>query len=132
MGGEAVARSRAHLEAGRITHIVNASAYITPETFRAAENGAAADGGPALTYRSLWLRDCPGEDLLWCVLPDTVGAYSDHRMPRSPHYGISSRSVMMDVADWLADARAEGGCVLVHCAQGVSRSCSLVCLTALM
>jgi predicted protein tyrosine phosphatase len=59
-------------------------------------NHHAAD--PAFTYLRLNLYDHASEDILWFVYP---------------------------ALDFIAAARAAGGRVLLHCAQGVSRSCSL-------
>ncbi|KAK7399610.1 hypothetical protein VNO78_10795 [Psophocarpus tetragonolobus] len=52
-----------------------------------------------LVYKTLWLRDSPSEDIT---------------------------SILYDVFDYLEDVRQQGGRVLVHCCQGVSRSSSLV------
>jgi predicted protein tyrosine phosphatase len=59
-------------------------------------NHHAAD--PAFTYLRLNLYDHASEDILWFVYP---------------------------ALDFITAARAAGGRVLLHCAQGVSRSCSL-------
>ena len=121
LGSDAVARSRQVLAEQGITHVLNATAYSSPEYFRPVSGavteascalsasppqhgGTAADGGPALQYFSLWLQDTPGEDLL-CVL--------------------------YDACDWLDAVRRGGGRVLVHCSQGVSRSAAL-CIAYLM
>ncbi|CAJ1938201.1 unnamed protein product [Sphenostylis stenocarpa] len=50
-------------------------------------------------YKTLWLRDSPSEDIT---------------------------SILYDVFDYFEDVRQQGGRVLVHCCQGVSRSTSLV------
>ncbi|RWR86024.1 Dual specificity phosphatase [Cinnamomum micranthum f. kanehirae] len=50
-------------------------------------------------YKTLWLQDSPSEDIT---------------------------SILYDVFDYFEDVRAQGGRVLVHCCQGVSRSTSLV------
>lgn len=50
-------------------------------------------------YKTLWLRDSPTEDIT---------------------------SILYDVFDYFEDVREQGGRVLVHCCQGVSRSTSLV------
>ncbi|XP_019435997.1 PREDICTED: protein-tyrosine-phosphatase MKP1-like [Lupinus angustifolius] len=50
-------------------------------------------------YKTLWLQDSPTEDIT---------------------------SVLYDVFDYFEDVREQGGRVLVHCCQGVSRSSSLV------
>ncbi|XP_058735762.1 protein-tyrosine-phosphatase MKP1-like [Vicia villosa] len=50
-------------------------------------------------YKTLWLRDSPTEDIM---------------------------SILYDVFDYFEDVRVQGGRVLVHCCQGVSRSTSLV------
>ncbi|KAJ7956760.1 Protein-tyrosine-phosphatase MKP1 [Quillaja saponaria] len=50
-------------------------------------------------YKTLWLRDSPSEDIT---------------------------SILYDVFDYFEDVREQGGRVLVHCCQGVSRSTSLV------
>lgn len=50
-------------------------------------------------YRTLWLQDSPSEDIT---------------------------SILYDVFDYFEDVREQGGRVLVHCCQGVSRSTSLV------
>ncbi|KAM1028635.1 hypothetical protein FF1_041199 [Malus domestica] len=50
-------------------------------------------------YRTLWLQDSPTEDIT---------------------------SILYDVFDYFEDVREQGGRVLVHCCQGVSRSTSLV------
>ncbi|CAL0327972.1 unnamed protein product [Lupinus luteus] len=50
-------------------------------------------------YKTLWLQDSPTEDIT---------------------------SVLYDVFDYFEDVRDQGGRVLVHCCQGVSRSSSLV------
>ncbi|XWS63743.1 hypothetical protein CRYUN_Cryun06bG0127900 [Craigia yunnanensis] len=52
-----------------------------------------------LVYKTLWLQDIPSEDIT---------------------------SVLYDVFDYFEDVREQGGRVLVHCFQGVSRSTSLV------
>ncbi|KAH6771229.1 mitogen-activated protein kinase phosphatase 1 [Perilla frutescens var. hirtella] len=52
-----------------------------------------------LVYMTLWLQDCPSEDIT---------------------------SILYDVFDYFEDVQAQGGRVLVHCCQGVSRSTSLV------
>ncbi|XP_050898101.1 protein-tyrosine-phosphatase MKP1 [Lathyrus oleraceus] len=50
-------------------------------------------------YKTLWLQDSPTEDII---------------------------SILYDVFDYFEDVRLQGGRVLVHCCQGVSRSTSLV------
>ncbi|KAK4256646.1 hypothetical protein QN277_006345 [Acacia crassicarpa] len=50
-------------------------------------------------YKTLWLQDSPTEDIT---------------------------SILYDVFDYFEDVREQGGRVLVHCCQGVSRSSSLV------
>ncbi|GAB4840481.1 hypothetical protein Ancab_021250 [Ancistrocladus abbreviatus] len=52
-----------------------------------------------LLYKTLWLKDSPSEDIT---------------------------SILYDVFDYFEDVREQGGQVLVHCSQGVSRSTSLV------
>ncbi|CAI9767905.1 unnamed protein product [Fraxinus pennsylvanica] len=52
-----------------------------------------------LGYKTLWLQDSPSEDIT---------------------------SIFYDVFDYFEDVREQGGRVLVHCCQGVSRSTSLV------
>ncbi|XP_074309994.1 protein-tyrosine-phosphatase MKP1 [Silene latifolia] len=52
-----------------------------------------------LGYKTLWLQDSPSEDIT---------------------------SILYDVFDYFEDVREQGGRVLVHCCQGVSRSTSLV------
>ncbi|KAK4777828.1 hypothetical protein SAY87_018015 [Trapa incisa] len=52
-----------------------------------------------LVYKTLWLQDSPSEDIT---------------------------SILYDVFDYFEDVREQGGRVLVHCCQGVSRSTSLV------
>lgn len=52
-----------------------------------------------LVYKTLWLQDSPTEDIT---------------------------SILYDVFDYFEDVREQGGRVLVHCYQGVSRSTSLV------
>ena len=107
VGGDTVARSREALSAAGVTHVLNATGFASPEYFRAAgpaPGAPAADGGPSLCYKTLWLQDTPGEDL-GCVLYDTF--------------------------DWLESVRAGGGVALVHCSQGVSRSVAL-CTAYLM
>lgn len=52
-----------------------------------------------LVYKTLWLQDSPSEDIT---------------------------SILYDVFDYFEDVRKQGGRVLVHCCQGVSRSTSLV------
>ncbi|XP_052185148.1 protein-tyrosine-phosphatase MKP1-like [Diospyros lotus] len=52
-----------------------------------------------LVYNTLWLQDSPSEDIT---------------------------SILFDVFDYFEDVREQGGRVLVHCCQGVSRSTSLV------
>ncbi|XP_022891456.1 protein-tyrosine-phosphatase MKP1-like [Olea europaea var. sylvestris] len=52
-----------------------------------------------LVYKTLWLQDSPSEDIT---------------------------SIFYDVFDYFEDVREQGGRVLVHCFQGVSRSSSLV------
>ncbi|GLT36657.1 hypothetical protein SLA2020_110200 [Shorea laevis] len=52
-----------------------------------------------LVYKTLWLQDSPSEDIT---------------------------SILYDVFDYFEDVREQGGRVLVHCYQGVSRSTSLV------
>ncbi|ACO64155.1 predicted protein, partial [Micromonas commoda] len=55
---------------------------------------------PDLVYKTMWLQDTPDEDI-------------------SP--------VLYDCFDFIEEATVErGGRVLVHCSQGVSRSCSVV------
>jgi len=51
------------------------------------------------SYKTLWLRDSPTEDIT---------------------------SILYDVFDYFEDVREQGGRVLVHCCQGVSRSTTLV------
>lgn len=99
VGGDAVARSREALTAAGVTHVLNATGFTSPEYFRRQpRSGVAADGGAPLSYRSLWLADTASEDLL-CVL---YAAF-----------------------DFIEAARLSGGACLVHCTQGVSRSCAL-------
>ncbi|KAK9751140.1 hypothetical protein RND81_02G245100 [Saponaria officinalis] len=52
-----------------------------------------------VVYKTLWLQDSPSEDIT---------------------------SILYDVFDYFEDVREQGGRVLVHCCQGVSRSTSLV------
>ncbi|PKA46280.1 Protein-tyrosine-phosphatase MKP1 [Apostasia shenzhenica] len=52
-----------------------------------------------LVYKTLWLQDNPSEDIT---------------------------SILYDVFDYFEEVREQGGRVLVHCCQGVSRSTSLV------
>lgn len=52
-----------------------------------------------LVYKTLWLQDRPSEDIT---------------------------SILYDVFDYFEDVKEQGGRVLVHCCQGVSRSSSLV------
>lgn len=52
-----------------------------------------------LVYKTLWLQDSPSEDIT---------------------------SILYDVFDYFEEVREQGGRVLVHCCQGVSRSTSLV------
>lgn len=52
-----------------------------------------------LVYKTLWLQDTPSEDIT---------------------------SILYDVFDYFEEVREQGGRVLVHCCQGVSRSTSLV------
>lgn len=52
-----------------------------------------------LNYKTLWLRDSPAEDIT---------------------------SVLYDAFDYLEDARAASGRVLVHCVRGASRSAAIV------
>ncbi|KAF6157509.1 hypothetical protein GIB67_004447 [Kingdonia uniflora] len=52
-----------------------------------------------LVYKTLWLQDSPSEDIT---------------------------SILYDVFDYFEDVREQGGRVLVHCCQGISRSTSLV------
>ncbi|KAF3779546.1 Protein-tyrosine-phosphatase [Nymphaea thermarum] len=52
-----------------------------------------------LVYKTLWLQDSPSEDIT---------------------------SILYDVFDYFEDVKQQGGRVLVHCCQGVSRSTSLV------
>ncbi|KAK8314710.1 hypothetical protein V6Z12_D01G189600 [Gossypium hirsutum] len=52
-----------------------------------------------LVYKTLWLQDSPSEDIT---------------------------SILYDVFDYFEDVQEQGGKVLVHCCQGVSRSSSLV------
>ncbi|XP_051148618.1 protein-tyrosine-phosphatase MKP1-like [Andrographis paniculata] len=52
-----------------------------------------------LVYKTLWLQDCPSEDIT---------------------------SILYDVFDYFEDVQEQGGRLLVHCCQGVSRSTSLV------
>ena len=104
-----MARSRETLAAAGVTHVLNATAFASANYFCAPAGAppgapAAADGGPALSYKALWLQDTPGEDL-GCVL--------------------------YDVLDWLDGVRECGGSALVHCSQGVSRSVAL-CIAYLM
>ena len=54
---------------------------------------------PDLSYKSLWLQDTPGEDI---------------------------SCVFFDCFDFIRAAHRDGGRVLVHCSQGVSRSASVV------
>lgn len=54
---------------------------------------------PELQYLTLFMHDVPGEDLT---------------------------SLLYTVFDFIEAARSSGGCVLVHCSQGVSRSAALV------
>jgi predicted protein tyrosine phosphatase len=105
VGSDTVARSRETLAAAGVTHVLNATAHASANYFCAPLGAAAAaDGGPALAYKALWLQDTPGEDL-GCVL--------------------------YDVFDWLDGVRESGGAALVHCSQGVSRSVAL-CVAYLM
>ena len=104
-----MARSRETLTAAGVTHVLNATAFASANYFCASAGAppgapAVADGGPALSYKALWLQDTPGEDL-GCVL--------------------------YDVFDWLDGVRECGGTALVHCSQGVSRSVAL-CIAYLM
>ncbi|GAQ77843.1 Dual specificity phosphatase [Klebsormidium nitens] len=88
LGSDVVARSREILRESGITHVLNCVGFVCPEYF-AGE----------LVYKTLWLQDIPGEDLV---------------------------SILYDIFDYLEDVRTQHGRVLVHCCQGVSRSTSLV------
>lgn len=99
VGGDAVARDRVKLAGAGVTHVLNAAAYTSPEYFRRLpRTGAAADGGPPLAYRSLWLADTGSEEIV-CVLYPAF--------------------------DFIELARQAGGACLVHCTHGVSRSVAI-------
>ena len=88
-------------EAG-VTHVLNAAAFVCANVFEEEGTPPALErtAAPRLLYRSLWLQDSPAEDLL-CVLYDGL--------------------------DFIREALAGGGTVLVHCSAGVSRSAALLC-----
>ncbi|GBG91824.1 hypothetical protein CBR_g53715 [Chara braunii] len=88
LGSDLVARNRETLRAAGITHVLNCVGFLCPEYFAGQ-----------LVYRTLWLQDTPGEDIL---------------------------SVLYDVFDYFEQVKEEGGRVFVHCSQGVSRSTALV------
>ncbi|GBG71022.1 hypothetical protein CBR_g8320 [Chara braunii] len=88
LGSDVVARNRETLRAAGITHVLNCVGFVCTEYF-------AGD----LKYKTLWLHDTPGEDIL---------------------------SVLYDVFDFFEGVRQSGGRVFVHCCQGVSRSTALV------
>lgn len=88
LGSDLVARDRDALARNRITHVLNCVGFVCPEYFK-----------PELTYKTLWLRDTPSEDIT---------------------------SVLYDVFDYFEEVRERKGRVFVHCCRGVSRSSSLV------
>ncbi|GAX85233.1 hypothetical protein CEUSTIGMA_g12653.t1 [Chlamydomonas eustigma] len=89
LSGDAVARSREILQESGITHVVNCVGFICKEYFK--------DEG--LQYRTYFLQDTPGEDIL---------------------------AVLYDALEFIDSALKAGGRVLVHCSQGVSRSATIV------
>uniref|UniRef100_A0A1D1ZL88 Dual specificity protein phosphatase 19 n=1 Tax=Anthurium amnicola TaxID=1678845 RepID=A0A1D1ZL88_9ARAE len=91
LGGDAAARDHDLLRRHGITHVLNCAGFACPERF-AGE----------LRYKTLWLRDHPGEDIA---------------------------SLLYGAFDFLEEAIAAGrgrGRVLVHCARGTSRSAAIV------
>ncbi|GBG71031.1 hypothetical protein CBR_g8330 [Chara braunii] len=88
VGSDFVARNRETLRAAGITHVLNCVGFVCTEYFPGD-----------LKYKTLWLEDTPGEDIL---------------------------SILYDVFDFLEEVREIGGRVFVHCCQGVSRSTALV------
>ncbi|EPS71840.1 hypothetical protein M569_02917, partial [Genlisea aurea] len=88
LGCNAVAKDREILRSNGITHVLNCVGHYFPDYFK-----------EELVYRTLWLQDCPSEDIS-CIL--------------------------YDVFDYFEEVCEQGGRVLVHCCRGVSRSTSLV------
>ncbi|KAL0327310.1 UNVERIFIED_CONTAM: Protein-tyrosine-phosphatase MKP1 [Sesamum angustifolium] len=88
LGSDAIAKNREILSQNGITHVLNCVGFVCPEYFK-----------NELVYRTLWLQDCPSEDIT---------------------------SILYDVFDYFEDVSEQGGRVLVHCCHGVSRSTSLV------
>lgn len=89
LSGEVVARNEGLLKEHGITHVVNCVGMICQEYFK--------DQG--MTYRTYFLHDTPGEDIL---------------------------AVLYDALEFVDGALRGGGRVLVHCSQGVSRSATIV------
>lgn len=88
VSGQAVAQNRSTLHDSRITHIINCAGFVCPEYFPLD-----------FTYKTLWLRDSPSEDIM-CIL--------------------------YDVFDYIENVREQsGGRVLLYCCEGVSRSAAL-------
>ncbi|KAG1664933.1 hypothetical protein FOA52_004455 [Chlamydomonas sp. UWO 241] len=88
LSGDSVARSRGALGGERITHVLNCIGFLCPEVYK-----------DELTYKTFYLHDNPGEDIL---------------------------SILFEALEFIDGAVRGGGRVLVHCSQGVSRSATLV------
>ncbi|CAA7401634.1 unnamed protein product [Spirodela intermedia] len=91
LGGDAAARDRNLLRRHGITHVLNCAGFSCRERFTGDFH-----------YKTLWLRDQPGEDI---------------------------SSLLYDVFDFIEEARAAfrgRGRTLVHCSRGTSRSAALV------
>ncbi|GFP88316.1 protein-tyrosine-phosphatase mkp1 [Phtheirospermum japonicum] len=88
LGSDVIAKNRETLRLNKITHVLNCVGFSCAEYFK-----------NELVYKTLWLQDCPSEDIT---------------------------SILYDVFDYFEDVRELGGRVFVHCCHGVSRSTSLV------
>jgi hypothetical protein len=79
LGSDAVARNLKLLKSSGVTHVVNCAAHICSNYFE-----------DEFTYRTMWLTDTPGEDMM---------------------------TVLYDSLDFIDDAITSGGRVFVHCSQ---------------
>ncbi|CAI5939841.1 unnamed protein product [Closterium sp. NIES-64] len=128
VGSDFVARSREVLKEAGITHVLNCVGFVCPEYFP-----------EEIKYKTLWLQDNTGEDLLYvlfnvfdhievdntgedlvCVLCDVFDCIE------ADNTGEDLVCVLYDVFDYIEAVRAARGRVFIHCCQGISRSTSLV------
>ncbi|CAI5995315.1 unnamed protein product [Closterium sp. NIES-65] len=135
VGSDFVARSREVLKEAGITHVLNCVGFVCPEYFP-----------EEIKYKTLWLQDNTGEDLLYvlfnvfdhievdntgedlvCVLCDVFDCIEAVRADEGvDNTGEDLVCVLYDVFDYIEAVRAARGRVFIHCCQGISRSTSLV------